>query len=86
MTDRAVLRSKVFDVITDHLKRPRFSITDATVLIDDLGADSLDAVEITFDLEDAFDIDISDADCEHLSTCGHFADLVERLLQAKADA
>ena len=48
---------------------------DAT-LLDDLGADSLDVVEMVMALEDAFDLEIPDEDAEKISTVQHAIDYI----------
>lgn len=55
------------------------SITMDTNLIDDLGADSLDVVELIMSLEDAYGITISDDDASKLFTVGRIVEYLERL-------
>ena len=55
------------------------SITMDTNLIDDLGADSLDVVELIMSLEDEFGIAISDNDAAQLYTVGRIVDYLEKL-------
>lgn len=50
--------------------------------LDDLGADSLDAIEIIMDLEERFDVEISDDEAERVNTVGEAVDLIERLKAA----
>ena len=51
-------------------------ITRNANLVIDLGADSLDVVEIAYAMEDEFDIEISDAECYSYDTVGDVVDLV----------
>jgi len=67
MTDTA---AKVKQVIAETLNKDIESIDDAASFIDDLGADSLDTVEIVMALESAFDITIEDDAAENISTVG----------------
>lgn len=53
-------------------------ILPATSLMNDLDADSLDAVEIIMSIEDEFDIEISDETAEGFKTIGDIADYVEK--------
>jgi len=55
------------------------TITPDTNLIDDLGADSLDVVELIMSLEDDFGIAISDEDAAQLYTVGRIVDYLEKL-------
>ena len=55
------------------------SITHETSLIDDLGADSLDVVELIMSLEDLFGITISDEDAAQLYTVSRIVDYLEKL-------
>ena len=55
------------------------SITMDTNLIDDIGADSLDVVELVMELEDSFGISISDEDAAELYTVRRIVDYLERI-------
>ena len=55
------------------------SITMSTNLLDDLGADSLDVVELIMSLEDTYGITISDDDASQLYTVGKIVEYLERL-------
>ncbi len=70
---------KVKSVLAQQFELDPESITLDTNLIDDLGADSLDVVELIMSLEDEFGIAISDNDAAQLYTVGRIVDYLEKL-------
>ncbi len=54
------IKTKVIDIIADRLSRDKATITEASNIVADLGADSLDIAEIMMDLEDAFGVKLDD--------------------------
>ena len=65
---------KVKEIIVEQLGVAETAITPEASFIDDLGADSLDIVELIMALEEEFDLEIPDADAEKIVTVG---DVVE---------
>ena len=61
---------KVKDIIEKELGVGREKLTNEASFIDDLGADSLDIVELVMEFEKEFNIDIPDEDAEKLRTVG----------------
>ena len=61
---------KVRDIIEKELGVERDKMTDEASFIEDLGADSLDIVELVMEFEKEFNIDIPDEDAEKLRTVG----------------
>ena len=70
---------KVKSVLAQQFELDPESRTMDTNLIDDLGADSLDVVELIMSLEDEFGIAISDNDAAQLYTVGRIVDYLEKL-------
>ena len=69
---------KVRDVISEQLGVEDVEIiTMDTTFIDDLGADSLDIVELIMALEEEFDIEIPEADAEKISTVGDVVEYIK---------
>ncbi|MDH3457231.1 MAG: acyl carrier protein [Gemmatimonadota bacterium] len=64
------LEEKVKDIIVEELGVERDKLTEGASFMEDLGADSLDTVELVMAFEKEFDIDIPDEDAEKLRTVG----------------
>ena len=62
--------SKVKKIVADHLGVEEEKVTDEASFIDDLGADSLDTVELVMAFEEAFDVEIPDDKAETILTVG----------------
>lgn len=61
---------KIKDILVEQLGVDENDVTMEASFIDDLGADSLDIVELIMALEEEFDIEISEEDAESISTVG----------------
>ena len=61
---------KVKDIIVEELGVEREKLTETASFLEDLGADSLDTVELVMAFEKEFDIDIPDEEAEKLRTVG----------------
>ncbi len=70
MADTANLEEKVKDIIVEELGVEREKLTAEASFMEDLGADSLDTVELVMAFEKEFDIDIPDEDAEKMRTVG----------------
>ena len=68
---------KVKKIIVEQLGAAESSITLESSFIDDLGADSLDIVELIMALEEEFDIEIPDSDAEKVATVGDVVDYIK---------
>ena len=68
---------KVKNIIVEQLGASESSITLESSFIDDLGADSLDIVELIMALEEEFDIEIPDSDAEKVATVGDVVDYIK---------
>ena len=64
------LHDKIKDIIVEELGVERDKVTDDASFMEDLGADSLDTVELVMAFEKEFDVDIPDEDAEKMRTVG----------------
>ncbi|MCH5195072.1 MAG: acyl carrier protein [Oscillospiraceae bacterium] len=69
---------KIRDIIADQLDvTDKNSITEASVITDDLGADSLDVVDLVMAIEDEFSVEIPEDQVENIKTVGDIVKYVE---------
>ena len=68
---------KVKAIIVEQLGVTESSVTMEASFIDDLGADSLDIVELVMALEEEFDMEIPDSDAEKVVTVGDVVDYIK---------
>jgi len=65
-----VSQEKVKQIIADQLGVKKEEVVETAKFVDDLGADSLDTVELVMALEEEFGVEIPDEDAEKLATVG----------------
>ena len=71
------VEEKVIEIIIDLLGVDEKQVNSEASLIDDLGADSLDTVELVMALEEEFDIEIPDEDAEKIATVQNAVDYIK---------
>ena len=71
---------RVKNVVVDRLKVDAGSITDNASFIGDLGADSLDVVDLVIGFEDEFEIQIPDEDAENIKTVAQAVEYIDAKL------
>ncbi|GIO10792.1 acyl carrier protein [Cohnella xylanilytica] len=73
--------SDVYDrvkrIVVERLGVEEAEVTSEANFKDDLGADSLDVVELVMELEDEFDLEISDEDAEKITTVGEVVNYIQ---------
>ncbi len=70
---------KVKDIVLDKLGTEENKITEAASFMDDLGADSLDTVELIMEMEEEFGIEIPDEEAEKLATVGDAVSYIDSI-------
>ena len=75
MTDNNTL-DKITEIIVDKLGVDKSKINNSARFIEDLGADSLDTVELIMQFEEDFDIEIPDEDAEKILSVQHALDFI----------
>lgn len=76
------IKDKVISIIAEQLDKNAAEINGDSSLIDDLGADSLDTVDLIMSIEEEFDIEVPDGKAEALSTVNDICELITELAPA----
>jgi acyl carrier protein len=71
------VQDKVIRIVSEKLDVDKDEVVPKASLVDDLGADSLDLVELVMTMEEEFDIEISDEEAENLVTIQDAIDYIE---------
>jgi acyl carrier protein len=74
----ASVQERVIEIVAEQLGANKDIITRETSFVNDLGADSLDTVELVMELEEEFDINIPDDAAEKIQTVGQAIDHIEK--------
>ncbi|HPU68330.1 MAG TPA: acyl carrier protein [Acetomicrobium flavidum] len=78
------IESKLKQIVMDRLDVDEDQITPEASFVEDLGADSLDIVELIMGIEEEFDIEIPDEDAEKLTTVGGALEYIKSKLGVEA--
>ncbi|MFH1355554.1 MAG: acyl carrier protein [bacterium] len=78
---KASIESKVLTIVANQLSLRENDFSLKSKFVDDLGADSLDIVELIMEVEEAYDIEIPDEDVEHMAS---IKDIVDYIVKAVA--
>jgi len=74
----ASVLERVSDIVSEQLGVDKDKISPETSFVNDLGADSLDTVELVMELEEEFDVNIPDDAAEKIQTVGHAVDFINQ--------
>lgn len=72
------VKSKVVKIVAEHLDVEEEKVSDSSSFVDDLGADSLDQVELVMAFEEEFDIEIPDDAAEKIATVSDAVSFIEQ--------
>ncbi len=72
---------KIKSIIVDQLDADEADVTMEANIQDDLGADSLDVVDLVMNIEEDFDIEIPDEDVENIKTVGDIVKYIESKIE-----
>ena len=84
MVGKAEVAEKVKQMVSEQLGVEESEVTPSAAFTDDLGADSLDQVELVMALEEAFSMEISDEEAEKIRTVQDAISYVEKHAKVKA--
>lgn len=73
------MKEKIISLIAEKLSKKADTIKDTDRLVEDLGADSLDIVELIMSFEDEFNVSLPDEDVAKLKTIGDIVTYIENL-------
>jgi len=79
------VEDKIKSIIAEQLGVKTDEVTPQASFIDDLGADSLDTVELIMALEEEFSVEIPDEDAEKMTTVGDAIKYIEEKAKSKAE-
>ncbi len=74
----ASVEERVVDIVAEQLGVSKDKVARDTSFVNDLGADSLDQVELVMELEEEFDINIPDDAAEKIQTVGQAVEYIEK--------
>ena len=72
------IAERVKDIVCEQMGTSRDKVTESTSFVNDLGADSLDTVELVMEFEEQFDINIPDEDAEKIQTVGDAVNYISK--------
>lgn len=73
------VEAKMIDIIVEQLSVDREKVVSGASFVDDLGADSLDLVELIMAMEEEFDVEIPDEEAEKITTVQNAIDFVAKI-------
>ena len=70
MADKNAIAERIIEIVAEKMDKPKEEIAPEKSFVNDLGADSLDTVELMMDIEDEFDVSIPEEEAQKIVTIG----------------
>ena len=80
----ASVAERVIEIVAEQLGADKDKVTPETSFVNDLGADSLDTVELVMELEEEFDINIPDDAAEKIQTVGQAIEFIDEAVTSSS--
>ena len=77
MAEKSEVAERIIEIVAEKMDKPKEEITPEKSFVNDLGADSLDTVELMMDIEDEFDLSIPEEEAQKIATIGDAIKYVE---------
>lgn len=74
-----MIEAEIMEIVARRLKKDIATLTPETNLKKDLGADSIDSVEVVFEIEETYGIEIEDSVAETINTIGDAINVIKKL-------
>jgi acyl carrier protein len=81
--ERSEIEKKVKEIVMEKLQVEESAVVENASFVDDLGADSLDTVELVMEFEEKFDVEIPDEEAEKIRTVGDAINYLEQMTKNK---
>ncbi len=83
---REKIEEKVIEIVCKQLAAEKSKVKPETYFVNDLGADSLDTVELVMEVEETFGISVPDEDATKIQTVKDIVDYIEKRLQNQSQS
>jgi acyl carrier protein len=70
VADKNAIAERIIEIVAEKMDKPKEEIVPEKSFVNDLGADSLDTVELMMDIEDEFDVSIPEEEAQKIVTIG----------------